>query len=191
MLTQIAAACRDRQRLTLAYCDREGKASERRIEPLRLVHAGRRWYLVAWDLGREDWRTFRVDRVETLLATGPVFAPRAFPEDIAKYVARSITQPSQRYRVRLRLEGSAEKVTKQIPHWCGVLEAVDDTHCLLSVGGESTHALAAMLLLIGVDFTIVEGREHLAELHRHAGRLAQATDGIEPSPPTSSGERVG
>ncbi|MDC8012478.1 helix-turn-helix transcriptional regulator [Tahibacter soli] len=191
VLTQIAAACRDHQRVKLAYRDREGKTSERRIEPLRLAHAGRRWYLVAWDLVREDWRTFRVDRVEALLDVGPAFVPRAFPEDIAQYVARSITQPSQRFRVRLRLEGPASKVSKQIPRWCGVLEAVDDTHCLLSVGAESTHSLAAMLLLVGVDFTIVEGLEHLAELNRQALRLARATQETKPSPPAAPGERVG
>lgn len=173
-LTQIAAACRDHQRLALTYCDREGKASERRVEPLRLAHAGHRWYLVAWDLLREDWRTFRVDRVEAILDTGPAFVPRTFPEDIARYVARSITQPSQRYRVRLRLPGPAEKMARQIPRWCGVLEAVDDTHCLLSVGGESPQALAAVILLVGVDFQIVEGHEHLPALREQAQRLSAA-----------------
>lgn len=175
VLTQIAAACRDHQRLKLTYCDREGKASERRVEPLRLAHAGRRWYLVAWDLAREDWRTFRVDRVEALAEVGPAFAPRQFPEDVAAYVARSITYPSQRHRVRLRLEGAADRLSKQIPHWAGVLEAVDDTHCILTVSAESTRGLAAMLLLVDVDFTVVEGHEHLADVGQHAQRLTQTT----------------
>ena len=175
VLTQIAAACRDHQRLALAYRDREGKASARRIEPLRLAHAGRRWYVVAWDLDRDDWRTFRVDRVEALNDVGPTFAPRAFPGDLAAYVAQSIKQPSQRYRVRLRLDEPADALSACVPHWVGVLEAVDETHSLLTVGAESPQGLAAMLMYVGVDYTVVEGHEHLAALNAQARRLDAAT----------------
>jgi predicted DNA-binding transcriptional regulator YafY len=64
LLALIAAAIRDREQLRLRYRDHAGVSTRRLVEPYRLVHTGRRWYLVAWDAAREDWRTFRVDRIE-------------------------------------------------------------------------------------------------------------------------------
>jgi predicted DNA-binding transcriptional regulator YafY len=75
-LTLIAAACRDAERVRFAYRGRDGAASRREVEPHALVNHGRRWYLVAWDRGREDWRTFRVDRLGTPASTGVRFRPR-------------------------------------------------------------------------------------------------------------------
>src|SRR5271154_6956728 len=68
-LTSIAGACRDYEKLRFTYRSRDGAASEREVEPHRLVHTGRRWYLAAWDSGRNDWRTFRVDRIEPGIVT--------------------------------------------------------------------------------------------------------------------------
>src|SRR4051794_33569612 len=90
-LTTIAAACRDRESLRFDYSSRDGTATRREVEPHALVNRGRRWYLVAWDRRREDWRTFRVDRLDRASATGPRFAARALPaEDPAAYVEQSI-----------------------------------------------------------------------------------------------------
>src|SRR5262245_59829143 len=88
-LTSIADACQDRVVLRFTYRNRMGEVTERCVEPERLVHTGRVWYLVAWDTGREEWRTFRVDRVDTEipLARGERFSPRPPPEDIAAFVA--------------------------------------------------------------------------------------------------------
>jgi predicted DNA-binding transcriptional regulator YafY len=63
VLMRIAGACRDQKKLTIHYKDRRDQASARQIEPHRLAHTGRLWYLVAWDAERQDWRTFRVDRM--------------------------------------------------------------------------------------------------------------------------------
>jgi predicted DNA-binding transcriptional regulator YafY len=175
MLTQIATACRDQIKLRLDYRDRTGKSSARTIEPLRLAHTGRRWYLVAWDRQREDWRTFRVDRVESVASTGPRFAPREFPGDIAKYVSQSISQVPYRYRVQLRLKGSAAILSKQIPCWCGVLEAIDAESCLLSTGADTLEALAAQMALTGAEFEIVGSQELIASLREIADRLYRAT----------------
>lgn len=88
-LTAIAAACRDHVLLRLDYVDRRDISSVRTVEPHRLVHAGQRWYLVAFDLNRCDWRSFRVDRLTPRIPTGPRFVPRQLPEpDIATYVTR-------------------------------------------------------------------------------------------------------
>ncbi|MFE9457609.1 helix-turn-helix transcriptional regulator [Streptomyces californicus] len=78
-LTTLASAVTGRERLRFAYRSGDGTPSKRLVEPYRLVSAGQRWYLVAYDLGREDWRTFRVDRVGEPYATGARFAPRPLP----------------------------------------------------------------------------------------------------------------
>ena len=81
VLTVIASACRDHERLRFDYRTHSGTVSRRSVEPYRLVNDRRRWYLVAWDADRDDWRTFRVDRIEPRPPTGPRFTPRALPPD--------------------------------------------------------------------------------------------------------------
>jgi predicted DNA-binding transcriptional regulator YafY len=175
VLTQIAGACRDHVKLRINYRDRAGNVTSRVVEPMRLVHTGRLWYLVAWDSQREDWRTFRMDRVARLAATGPQFVPRDFPGDIAEYVARSIKQVPYRYRVRIKLKGSVTELAKRIPSWCGVLEALDEESCTLSTGADSIEALAAQVVLTGTDFDILDAPELVAELREIAARLERAT----------------
>ncbi len=172
-LLRIAGACRDGFRLRMHYRDRSQKASERLIEPLRLVHTGSRWYLVAWDLQREDWRTFRVDRVQALHDTGTQFPPRAFPGDVVDYVAKSITQPFTRFQVRLRLPGSIEEQAARVPPWCGILEAGDAHHCVLELGAESVEALLALMALVGPEFEVLDDRGLLPQLRAASLRLGE------------------
>src|SRR5438128_12379418 len=97
-LTVIAAACRDSECLRFGYRRRDGAGSRREVEPHSLINHGRRWYLVAWDRSREDWRTFRIDRLTGPTAIGVRFAPRALPaKDAAAYVEQSITTAPSRY----------------------------------------------------------------------------------------------
>ena len=113
-LTLIAAACRDRERVRFGYRARDDTASRREVEPHSLVNVGRRWYLVAWDCGRSDWRTFRVDRL-TRPATGARFQPRELPaKDAAAYVAQSLSARPNRYEARLTLHASAEAMRKRM-----------------------------------------------------------------------------
>jgi predicted DNA-binding transcriptional regulator YafY len=175
VLTQIAGACRDHLKLGISYRDRAGNVTSRVLEPLRLVHTGRLWYLVAWDSQRRDWRTFRMDRVARLTSTGPQFAPRSFPGDIAEYVSRSIRQVPYRYRMRIKLKGSVTELAKQIPSWCGVLEALDEASCTLSTGADSLEALAAQVVLTGTDFEILDAPELLAGLREITARLDRGT----------------
>jgi predicted DNA-binding transcriptional regulator YafY len=177
VLSRIASCCRDHMRLKLAYKDRDGKATSRILEPLRLAHTGSRWYLVAWDTQKEDWRTFRVDRIERLVSSGPQFVPRKFPEDIEEYVKRSIRHVSYRYKMRLRLKGSLEVLQKQVPRWCGVLEAEDAGSCTLSTGAETVEMLAAQLVMTSCDFEILDAHELVPELRKIAARLESATRG--------------
>src|SRR5579872_2049210 len=100
-LSALAGACRDRQGIRFSYHNRTGAPSARAVEPHRLVHTGYRWYLVAWDVGRQDWRTFRVDRIEGKLKTSTHFKPRKPPEgDFATYVSKSLSQVPYPYRAR-------------------------------------------------------------------------------------------
>jgi predicted DNA-binding transcriptional regulator YafY len=177
VLSRIASACRDHMKIKFSYKDRDGQSSSRTIEPLRLAHTGSRWYLVAWDTQREDWRTFRVDRIDRLIATGPQFVPRKFPEDIATYVQRSIRYVSYRYRMRLRLQGTVETLQKQVPRWCGPLEAAEDGTCILNAGADSIEMLAAMLVMTQADFEILDAHELVPELRKIVARLARATAG--------------
>ena len=92
VLTVIASACRDHERLRFDYRTHSGAASQRSVEPYRLINDRRRWYLVAWDVDRDAWRTFRVDRIDPRTPTGPRFTPRALPPDheVAAQVARGV-----------------------------------------------------------------------------------------------------
>lgn len=155
-LTAIAVAARDGFRLRIDYADRDGKASKRTLEPLRLAHSGSRWYLLAWDLQRQDWRIFRIDRMRRIETTAAQFPPRAFPGDVAEYLSRSITQPPARHRVQVRLKGAAAALAPGIPAWCGVLHALDDGHCLLETGVESAGELLAQLAFLGIDFELID-----------------------------------
>ncbi|MYT97840.1 MULTISPECIES: transcriptional regulator [unclassified Streptomyces] len=129
-LTTLAAAATGQERLRFAYRSGEGTETKRQVEPYRLVSTGRRWYLVAYDLLREDWRTFRVDRVSEPFATGARFTPRPLPgedgggaEDAARYFARSMAGRQPELRLDVRFAAPAEFVAARLPPTLGVPEA--------------------------------------------------------------------
>lgn len=174
-LALLAGACRDNERLRFTYRAREGASSERDVEPHRLVHTGRRWYLAAWDLGRKDWRTFRVDRIEPKVSTGARFTPRKPPDGgFAAYVSRSISYAPYVYRTRVTLHAPVEVVAARIPPTVGVLEAIDSNTCLLQTGAHSLDTLAVYLALIGVDFEVSEPAELVEQIRRLAERFSRA-----------------
>jgi predicted DNA-binding transcriptional regulator YafY len=175
-LTVIAAACRDAERLRFAYRARDGVASRREVEPHSVVNVGRRWYLVAWDCGREDWRTFRLDRLERP-APGRRFTPRELPaEDGAAYVSRSLSAAPSRYEARLTLHAAAEAV--RLPSYWGTVTPVDEHSCEFRTGDDNLEWLAARLTMLRVDFDVHEPPElveHLAALGRRLARAAQGS----------------
>ena len=176
-LSIIAGACRDREALEFRYRDHGGALSSRNVEPYRLVHTGFRWYLVAWDTKRRDWRTFRVDRIEKRVATGARFAPRDPPaRDLAAYVARGIwIAPPSRARVKLRI--SAGEVAARWPASSAMVEAIDRKSCWFEMGASTYEALASYLVLFGVDFEVGEPPELVAELRRLRDRIAESIVG--------------
>ena len=180
-LTTVAVACRDSVQLRFRYRDRGGKTSARVVEPVRLVHTGRRWYLAAWDGSRGDWRTFRMDRLQRPASTGRRFQPREPPGgDFAAYVQRSISLVPMRFRARLALAGSAAELAQRLPPWMGVLEAVDEQRCVFNTGGDSLEMLVAQMVMAGVDFELLEPPELAPSLRLAADRLIKAASCITP-----------
>ena len=175
-LSAIAAACRDCESLRFGYRSRDGAGSQRDVEPHRLVHTGRRWYLAAWDTNRGNWRTFRVDRIEPKLRTGARFTPRQPPEgDFAAYVSRSVTYTVYPYQATVRLHASVEAVAERLPADAGVLEAIDDFTCMLHTGGFSLDTLSVYLALIGFDFEVVGPPELIDRVRSLAERFSRAS----------------
>jgi predicted DNA-binding transcriptional regulator YafY len=163
VLTMLATACRDHDRIRFAYHDRERVRTRREVEPYRLVNWGRRWYLVAWDLERADWRTFRVDRLTLRLPLGQRFSPRPLPDqDVAAFVARGIAESAWRYRARVVVHASAETMADRIGPWVGTIEPIDADTCVVDMGADNVETLAVYLGMLGTDFTI-EGEAELAE----------------------------
>jgi predicted DNA-binding transcriptional regulator YafY len=173
-LTLIAAACRDRERVRFAYQGRDGARSRREVEPHSLVNVGRRWYLVAWDCERRDWRTFRVDRLARP-AAGARFTPRELPApDAAAYVSQSLSARPNRYEARLTLHASAEEMRRRVPAYWGPFEPIDEASCAYRTGDDNLDWLAARLSMLGVDFDVHEPPELVEHLGRLARRLARA-----------------
>jgi len=175
-LSAIAGACRDHEAIRFVYHDRAGTPSARTVEPHRLVHTGYRWYLVAWDLARKDWRTFRVDRIEGKLKTSTRFMPRKPPGgDFAAFVSKSLASVPYPIRARVTLQAPVEAVTKRVPPSAGVLEAIDQRSCMLHTGSHSLEGLTIHLMMLGVDFQVHEPPELIDHLRRLAERLGRAS----------------
>ncbi|MEV4432835.1 WYL domain-containing protein [Streptomyces sp. NPDC049585] len=174
-LAVVAQACRDRQRLRFSYSKRDGDRSSRLTEPYRLVHVSRKWYLLAWDMEREDWRTFRVDRMDTPLITGVRFRPRELPaEDAAAYVARSITSSLARYRALVTFHAPLEVVAERVRPRDGVLTALDEHSCRLLTAADSLQWLALTIGLFDVEFEVHEPPELIAYVRGLSERLGRS-----------------
>ncbi|WP_077002042.1 YafY family protein [Variovorax sp. KK3] len=183
-LAQLAAACREQLRLSFNYGDSQGRATTRTVEPQGVVHTGERWYLVAWDPAREDWRTFRIDRIAGALATGAHFAPRPAPEggDLRAYVSRSLAVSPYSEQARVVLHSPRAEMARRIPPSAGMLEEIDAGRCLLLCGANALDQLVYWLMALDVDYE-VQAPAALKERLRVAGeRLARclAADDLPP-----------
>ncbi|MGY0498962.1 helix-turn-helix transcriptional regulator [Nocardia sp. FBN12] len=175
VLTAIAAAIRDHEQLRFDYRTHDGTEIRRTAEPHRLVHTGRRWYLVGWDVEKKDWRTYRVDRLQPRIPNGPRFTAREAPEvDLAGWVSRGVSTSAYRYRARITLEASAAVAADRIPPTVGVIEAIDDGHCLLHTGSNSLDEIAVYTGLFGFGFQVHEPPELIDHLRALAERVTAA-----------------
>ncbi|MBP0460512.1 helix-turn-helix transcriptional regulator, partial [Streptomyces montanisoli] len=155
-LTTMAAAVTGTERLRFAYRSGEGARTRRHVEPYRLVSTGRRWYLVAYDLERQDWRTFRVDRVGEAFATGARFTPRELPSgDAAQFLAESMARRGPRVEVVVGFAVPVEELAARLPPYLGPPESTGACSCRLRMEwGDSLEWLAMRLALLGYEFTV-------------------------------------
>ncbi|PRX48658.1 putative DNA-binding transcriptional regulator YafY [Prauserella shujinwangii] len=173
-LTAVAAACRDRHQLRFDYRTHDGTTALRRAEPHRLVHAGRRWYLVGWDVDRADWRTYRVDRLRPRIPTGPRFTVRDAPEDLAGFLVHGVSTAPYRYQARVTVEAPAAAVAERVPATAGTVEATGPRSCVLRAGSNSLDEIALYVGLLGAPFRVHEPVELADRLRELGSRLLDA-----------------
>jgi predicted DNA-binding transcriptional regulator YafY len=177
-LTVLAAAIANRERVRLRYRTADGGEAPRHVEPHRLVTAGRRWYLVAHDVDRDDWRIFRVDRIGEPYATGARAVPRDLPApDAAAFLTDRMYSLAPVLRAVATLHAPLAQVVGRIGDGPGDLEAIDEHTCLLRSHTDTLEYLAFGLIRLGCEFEVHEPpelREYLAatgaRLLRAAGR---------------------
>jgi predicted DNA-binding transcriptional regulator YafY len=177
-VSALAAACSEQISVSFDYKDQAGKASRRDVEPHRVVHMERRWYLVAWDQLRSDWRTFRIDRLSLPIERRKAFAARSVPDnDVATYVRRSISVMPYPHRVRVRLPVPFSEARARIGMRHGVLSPIDEHSCRFETGADSLEHVATWIAMLGFDFTIEEPTQLSEAIAALAARLTRALQG--------------
>lgn len=158
ILVTVTGACRDGQELEIAYRNAQGKPSELRVEPYRLVNAGRRWYLVARERRHREWRTYRLDRITGARTTGHGVDVSDAP-DAAAFVGAAITTAPYRYQARIEIALPLDELARRIPPTVGVLQAIDGDTTLLDVGGNDLDWLALHLGALDAPFRVLDPPE--------------------------------
>jgi predicted DNA-binding transcriptional regulator YafY len=157
-LASLAQACEGHELVSFGYSSREGKATTRRVEPHRLVVTDRRWYLVAYDLDRRDWRTFRVDRTRSVRLTGHTFVPRPLA-DPGRLVSEGISAAGYHYRAVVRFAVPADQVSKRVPPHVGSVQGDGGGSTILKIGVDDSIWLTGYLIGLGFPFEVVDPPE--------------------------------
>ncbi|WP_214323676.1 helix-turn-helix transcriptional regulator [Nonomuraea sediminis] len=190
VLTAIAQSCRDQERLCFHYTARGGSQTEREVEPHRLVALGGRWYLVAYDLARHDWRSFRLDRLTQPRNIGARFRQRPLPGGDAAAFVRASAQIPRAHTVVVLVHAPAEHIRRMVGQW-GVIEPVDGDRCRLTMVSTSLDWPTQALGNVGAEFDVIEPPEFVDHLRdwgtrflNAVGRSAAPVEDL--SPPESS-----
>jgi predicted DNA-binding transcriptional regulator YafY len=182
LLTAMSTAIADRRQVSFDYTRADGGAGRRLVEPYRLVDTGRRWYLVAWDCDRADWRTFRADRIASMPVERKKYVPRPLPApDLAAYVQRSVTRSPYRYDVVVRLHAPLHDVAALVGPHVATLTAEGPDRTILHAGWDRLEAPAAHLAGLDMDFEILAPAEFAQHVSRLAERLRNAAGGGTPA----------
>ncbi|MFJ8661792.1 helix-turn-helix transcriptional regulator [Streptomyces sp. NPDC093795] len=177
VLTELANACRDTERLRFEYRDHGGTATRRTVEPHRLVCSERRWYLVGWDVDRADWRTFRADRITPTPPHGPRFPPREPPaEDLAAYVSKGVSTAVYATEATIRLHVPLDEAAAAVGAAAGVLTAEGEHACLLRTGAHSLDVMAIHVAMIGFEFEVLDPPELVDRVRALRDLLSRALD---------------
>lgn len=171
VLATLALACRRQEHLALGYTDARGNTSRRDVGPYRVVHADRRWYLVAKDLRREVWRTFRIDRISD---AQPLGGRVRFtdPPDAASLVAESVTTAVYPWHATIRLAVPLATAGRLVRPTVGQLTEESPTTTLLRIGAHDLQWLARFLVGLDCDLEVVEPPELVAALRELGHRLS-------------------
>jgi predicted DNA-binding transcriptional regulator YafY len=174
-LTTVAITCRDSERLRFSYTAADGQHTSRHVEPHRLVLLGRRWYLVGYDLGRHDWRSFRLDRLTAPRGTGTRFRPRALPAaDAAAFVRAGVDSVITAYDVEVLVQAPAAAVRQRIGQWAAVQD-IDATSCRVRMTADSLDWPVMALGAAGAGFQVVSPPELLDRVRDWGHRFSQAS----------------
>ncbi|MFF6805162.1 WYL domain-containing protein [Streptomyces sp. NPDC012616] len=172
LLAELAHLCRDAERLRFDYRGHDGGETRRTVEPHRLVCTERRWYLVAWDLDRADWRTFRVDRLTPRPPHGPRFDPREPPaEDLAGYVSEGVSTHAYAVRATVRLLAPLAVAAERVSPSAGTLEPDGDEACVLRTGAASLDVMVIHVMMAGLEFEVLEPVELIDAIRTARDRL--------------------
>jgi predicted DNA-binding transcriptional regulator YafY len=157
-LGALAQACAGQERVHFGYRDRDARESVRRADPYRLVCTGRRWYFVAFDVDRADWRTFRVDRVGVVKLTGHRIRIDD-PPDARELVSRATAVAPYRYTARIVVDAPIDDVRRRIPPTVGITERHGTAQTLLTTGSDDLDAIAGHVVGLGLGFEVLEPSE--------------------------------
>lgn len=157
VLVTVARAAADSERLRLVYVDRQGTRTERRVDPYRLVPTGRRWYLVCFDADRRDWRTLRLDRIESVERTGHVVR-LVDPPDATALVSEASGVSPYRWQAEVLVRAAPDEVRRRIPATVGHVAPHPDG-AVLTVGSDDLDALVGNLVALGLPCTVVSPPE--------------------------------
>lgn len=174
VLVALAQACRDHERIAFDYKDAKGAASSRRVEPVQLVNVGNRYYLVAFDLDRDDWRSFRVDRAENADPRALRFAPRQIPGGDAAQFVRNGLRGSGVQPVSARVHSSAKALAPLIGRWFEI-DPIDDRSCMVRTENADLRWAAFGLALSEAPVSEVQPAELRALLASWISRFSPAS----------------
>jgi predicted DNA-binding transcriptional regulator YafY len=185
VLGELALASRDGERVRLRYTDGAGADSIRRVEPHVLAPSDRKWYLLCWDLDRDDWRTFRVDRIHSVEHTRVLFTPRAISEDeIAERILVATSWSPQKIEADVVMELPLSQMESYFGIWAQGATAESDAHTRWPIGGgDWREALYGMLYIpAGVEYTTDFPEPERSELREALTRMFRALDAERPPP---------
>jgi predicted DNA-binding transcriptional regulator YafY len=174
VLTTLALACRDAERVRFSYTAAGGQQTGRHVEPHRLVLLGRRWYLAGYDLDRNGWRSYRLDRLAGPRRTGARFRPRELPAaDAAAFVRAGIQSTRAGYDIEVIVEAPAEVVRERIGRWASVSE-IGATRCRVRMTADELEWPILGLGLVGADFRVVSPPELIDRVRDWGARFSRA-----------------
>jgi predicted DNA-binding transcriptional regulator YafY len=174
ILTTVALACRDSERVRFSYTSAAGQPTDRHVEPHRMVLLGHRWYLVGYDLTRHDWRSFRVDRLTAPRGTGTPFRPRTLPAaDAAAFVRAGVGNVIATYDIEVLVEAPGAEVRQRIGRWSTV-EEISATRCRVRMTGDSLDWPILALGMTGADFQVISPPELIDQVQDWARRFSRA-----------------